>query len=215
MPIPFLIPLALAAAGAMIDKEKPLRGALIGGTLGAGGAALGGASLLGGAAGSAGSAGAAGSGGLLAGGETAAMLAAQNAGIEGATALTNSALASNGAMYGAQAAAPIIEQGTQAGLYDMLNAKSSGLLDKGMGVAKNANTAMQTASMFKPKDKGMPQPSPMLQMPTGTGANSIAQVSENNRQKAIQNQQQEYQKREERRKLLMSGLLGGRYGRTA
>lgn len=61
MPFPLLIPLALAAAGALIDKEKPLRGAALGAAAGfTGGAALGA-----GAAG-AGAAGAAGTGGLLA-----------------------------------------------------------------------------------------------------------------------------------------------------
>ena len=40
MPFPFLIPLLGAGAGALINRKDPLKGAFIGGALGAGGAAL-------------------------------------------------------------------------------------------------------------------------------------------------------------------------------
>lgn len=67
----WMLPLLGAAAGALMDKKKPLRGAMLGGLAGmTGGAAAGAGGLLGGAA-SAGAAGAgaagAGAGGLLGG----------------------------------------------------------------------------------------------------------------------------------------------------
>lgn len=64
---PLLIPMAIGAVGgALIDKKKPLRGALLGGGLGAGAGALAPAGLLGGAA-AAGTGTAAGAGAATAG----------------------------------------------------------------------------------------------------------------------------------------------------
>lgn len=75
-----------AGTGALTNKKKPLEGALLGGGLGAAGGGL-----LG--------------GGLAVGGEQGAMLAAQNAGLEGATAATNAALGETGLL--GQAMKPI------------------------------------------------------------------------------------------------------------
>lgn len=134
--LPF-IPLMLGGAGlgALLNKKDPLKGAMMGAALGAGGAALpgllgaGGATAGIGGAATAGATEGAAAGGLLAGGEQAAMLAAQNAGLEGATAATNAGLGSNAGLFGAeQAAAPVADMSTQAGMFDKLNHQTNGLL---------------------------------------------------------------------------------------
>lgn len=156
MPIPFLIPLLMAGAGALADRKDPLRGAMIGGALG-----FGGAGLLGGA-GAVGGTGAAATEGLL------GTAAAEGAGTAAAGVGTEAALANSAGylapemagMASEQAMAPIIEQGTQAGMMDMLNFQSGGLLDKGMNMAKPAMNAMQTAQQLAPQEQPAPMPEP-------------------------------------------------------
>ena len=182
MAFPLIVPLVMAAAGALIDKKKPLRGAMIGGSMGLGGFAAGG--LLGGASGAAGGAAgaggaAAGTGGLLAGGQQAAMLAAQNAGLgAGATSMTNAALMSNPAMYGAAGGfAPIVEMGTQAApgswspaLTDRLGNPEmvdqfKGMLGKVDKYGKPISNALQATQSANNQQAQIPQPQPLRNQP--------------------------------------------------
>lgn len=110
-----------AGAGALTNKKKPLQGALLGGGLGAAGGGL-----L--------------SGGLAVGGEQGAMLAAQNAGLEGATAATNAALG-----------------------------EGTGLLGTATKLAKPVGVAMQAADMAQPEQPPI-QPQPLQRVPMDMSA---------------------------------------------
>ena len=113
-----------AGTGALTNKKDPLKGALLGGGLGAAGGGL-----LG--------------GGLAVGGEQGAMLAAQNAGLEGATAATNAALGGPGLL--GQATAAMKPIGT-------------------------AMSAAQTAQSMMPQEQPPIQPQPIQRTPMDMSA---------------------------------------------
>lgn len=153
----WMLPALGAVAGAAMNKKNPLQGALLGGGLGFGGAALPG--LLAGAGGAAAAGGAAsGIGGGLgaAGGVAANPIGAYltSGAVEGST-LGN-------ALTGAGGAAGAVGQGTTAGLL--------GGAQQAMGYAKPAMEAMGAVNMaqgmFAPK-----QQAPMPQMPMGRQGN--------------------------------------------
>lgn len=153
----WFLPLALAAAGALADKDKPLRGAALGAAAGlTGGATLGAGGLLG-----AGTAGAAGTGAAT----QAGLLAAQEAGL-GATSL-----GWGGATTGMQGA-------MNAALGSGAGASTGGLLSQGMGaldaankVAKPAGQAMQVAQLMTPQELPMQpqQPAQLSAKPADLG----------------------------------------------
>lgn len=210
----WMLPLALAAAGALADKEKPLRGAAIGAGIGlTGGAAAGalGAGAAGaGAAGTAAGAGAAGAGTAGAGiGAGSGLLAAEGAGAAGGgllggsglsgslvgsgaltssganaaalggsnlggSLLTSGALAPSGAEAAAlgagggvaaeQAAAPVVDKGSSAGLLDKANFQTGGNYDNIMKTGKNANSVYSQYEQNKPQQP-VAQPMPLQNKP--------------------------------------------------
>ena len=110
----WMIPLAGAAAGALLNKKDPLKGALIGGALGAGGMAA--APMLGlGAAGAAGASG-----------------AASAAGAAGASGAAGAAGASGAAGAAQAAAAPAAEAGLFSQLAQYTKPAAEGLQAVGM-----------------------------------------------------------------------------------
>lgn len=180
----WMIPLIGAAAGALLDKKQPLRGAALGaaagftggaalgamGAAGAGSAAAGSSSLMSGAGGLLGSGGAAGGGfgGML-----------------------------GSAAPGAAAAAPNA-------------AASSGLLGSMGSMVKPVGTAMQTAQMFQSKDEPPPVPQMPIQQPVG-GSQGLTQLAQGNMQMAQNQIAQDTQKRMEQKQRIarMGGLLYG------
>lgn len=182
----WMIPLVGAAAGALMNKKNPLAGAAMGGLAGlTGGAALG--ALAPAAAGTAGA-----TGGLLgAGGATAGIGGATQGAAQGAA----SGLLSGGGIAAEQAAAPIIEKGVSAGLFDTLNVGSGGMLDKGMTMANNAGKAMQTAQMFQQPEKELPPPSPVT-VGQGMGPQSLTQLYQQGQQYAQSQQADDWRRRE-------------------
>lgn len=180
----WMIPLIGAAAGALLDKKQPLRGAALGaaagftggaalgamGAAGAGSAAAGSSSLMSGAGGLLGSGGAAGGGfgGML-----------------------------GSAAPGAAAAAPNA-------------AASSGLLGSMGSMVKPVGTAMQTAQMFQSKDEPPPATPAMIQPPMG-GAQSLTQLAQGNQVMAQQQQQITDARRDAQKQRIarMGGLLYG------
>lgn len=202
----WILPLLGAAAGALSDKEDPVRGALTGagigmtggaaaGALGAGAAGAGAAAGAGtaagttggllaaeGAAGAASAAGAgAGTGGLLAEGATlgGSTLGSTGAGFgtsggllgttEGATMLgtgsvSPAAAGVNGSYAGVaaeQAAAPVVDRGTQAGVFDTMNANSGGALDQAGQYGKKGAQAYNTYQQAQPEERPAPVAPPV------------------------------------------------------
>lgn len=123
----WMLPLAGAALGALADEDKPLRGAAIGGGLGAGGAALGGG-LLGGA-----------TAGSTASGLTAAP------GIAGGTATS-----------GLGAGGTLGEFSAGLSAYPVAPA-SEGLMSQASPYIKGANNVLGAASMAQRLAEGEPQ----------------------------------------------------------
>jgi len=205
----WMIPLAMAAAGAMIDKEKPLRGAALGAAAGmTGGAALG---AMGAGAAGAGAAGASGAGGLLGaeaagaagsgllggaagtGATQAGMLAAQEA---GAGMLGAGNLGWGGATTGAQGALNSA-LGAEAG------ASTGGLLGSAGNMVKPVGQAMQTAQMFQPKERQLPQ-APQILPPTASP--TLSQLVGQNQQTDMERMKQEMERRAlQRQRILQMG----------
>lgn len=186
-----------AGGGALFNKKDPLKGALIGGTLGGvGGAVMPG--LLG--------------GGAAAGGATAGIApgatAATEAGLLGAETGINSMGYLAPEMSGIaaeQAAAPVANMSTQAGMFDKMNYQSGGLLgrttdtmnklQKPLGVAATATTL---AKNMMPQDQPM-QPSPIA---PPTASPNLSQLAGQSDQLAQQRQQQDYEQRKRRQDMI-------------
>lgn len=161
----WMIPLALAAAGALADKKNPVRGAAIGAGLGlTGGAAAG---LLGGAA----AGGAAAGAGAAAAGTSAATGA-------GAAGLLGDATAAG---YGGLAAADAATMGGGASVAGGsalgTTGASGGLLSSFNQYAKPAGQAMQLAQQggLMGHEQGQ---APQYVPPQGTGPQVLAQLAQ-------------------------------------
>lgn len=180
-----------AGGGALFNKKDPLKGALIGAGLGAGGAALPG--LLG--------------GGAAAGGATAGIApgatAATEAGLLGAETGINSMGYLAPEMSGIaaeQAAAPVANMSTQAGMFDKLNYQTGGLLGQGTDAyskySKPVGAAMKGASMAQDmagQNQPLPPPPPIVP-PTASPA--LSQIASGNYQNMLAQQEQERKRRE-------------------
>lgn len=179
------------------------------------------------AAGALGAGGAAGAGALGAGAltaaETAAAVEAASAGgglLAGAPGLSAAAAAEAaggaGGLLGTQAAAPVMDMGSSAGLLDKANyatgnAFSPGGLVEGVNkVAKPVGTAMNVANMFQqPPKQEMPiMPAPMPQVPQ-TGPQGLAQLAGQNQAMSFQQTQKDALDREKRKKQIAG--IGGMY----
>ena len=177
-----LWPMVIGALSGGATSKDPLKGALIGGGLGAAG------------------------GGLLGGfgGAPVAPAVEASQGLLGAAPLT-------------QAAAPVVDMGSSAGLLDKANFATGnafspgGLLEKANQVAKPVGTAMNVANMFTPPPE---QPTPITPSPftqqnqTGPQA-GLAQIAGQGQQMDFQQQQMDAMERE-RRKRQIAGI-GGMY----
>ena len=164
-------------AGALTSKKDPLKGALIGAGLGAGGAYL--------------APGLLGAGGATAGATQAELLAAQEAGL-GASSLGwgGSTTGMQGTLNGAL--------GSEAG------AGVGGLLGKANAHSKPINAAMQGASMAQQLAGPQQQPPQggMLQQPMATGPQGLQQLAGQNDQLNQQRQQQDYEQRKKRQEMI-------------
>lgn len=141
-----------AGAGALTSKRDPLKGALMGGALGA----VGGAAAPGLLAGGAGAGGAASAAGTQAG-----MLAAQEAGLGAAS------MGWGGATTGVQ--------GAMNGLLGSeMGASAGGLLSNADKIAKPVGTAVNVAQSMQEPDQPLPPP-PQLQRTTMNLNETIAQ----------------------------------------
>lgn len=167
----WMIPLALAAAGAIADKKNPIRGAAIGAGIGlTGGAAAGG--LLG-----AGAAGAAGAGAAGAAGAGAASTAATGAGAAG---LLGDATAAGYAGLGAADAATLgggasVAGGSALGTTGATGGLMGALNTYGKPVSQGMQLANQSGLLGGGKEQ--PQASPFIQ-PQGTGPQMLAQLAQ-------------------------------------
>lgn len=164
-----------AGGGALFSKKDPLKGALIGGALGAGGAALPG--LLGAGGATAG----------IAPGATAAtgaadMLAAQEA---GAGLLGTGNLGWGGATTG-------IQGGINSALGAETGATAGGLLGNADKIAKPVGTAVQAANMFTPPERPMPPP-PHIVPPTASP--SLSNLVQDTYQNQMKQRELEMQRR--------------------
>lgn len=187
-------------AGAVFNKKDPMKGALLGAGLGAGGAYLA-PGLLGGGA-------AAGTTGTAAG--AAGTAAGTEAGLLGTETGINSMGYLAPEMTGTvaeQAAAPVVNMNTQAGMFDTMNHQTGGLLgrttdtmsklQKPLGTAATATTL---AKNLMPQDQPM-QPSPIAP-PTATGPQGLQQLAGQNDQLNQQRQQSDYEQRKKRQDMI-------------
>lgn len=213
----WFIPLAMAAAGAMMDKEKPLRGAALGAAAGlTGGAALGamGAGAAGaGAAGAAGAgaagAGTAGTAGLLGAEAAGAGAGAAGTGLLGAGTGTTQAgmLAAQEAGLGASSlgwgGATTGVQGTMNGLLGAeAGASAGGLLSQADKIAKPVGTAMQVSQSMQEPDQPLPPP-PQLQRTPMNLNETIAQGD----------MRRQYEDAEQQRRRQLMAMYAGNIGR--
>ncbi len=167
---PFAIPMLLGAgAGALFNKKDPLKGAL----MGAGMSAVGGTIIPG-------LLGTAGFGGAAAGGQQAAMLAAQEAG------LGSSALGWGGATTG-----------LQGGLNGMMGANAGanvgGLLGNAEKIGNVAMPVMQAVNATRPPQE--PMISPVVAPAPSTGPQGLSSLVQSNNQLAQQQQMEAMQRR--------------------
>lgn len=213
-----LWPMLIGAASGGLTSKDPLKGALVGGGLGAAGGGL-----LGGSA-----AGAQTAGGTMFGVNPATAGLGVNPATAGvgfnAGGFLNSvspAVEASQGLLGAplSQAAPVIEKGTQAGLLDKANyslgnpMSPGGLLDKANEFSKPIGTAMNAASMFQPPPKEeMPliQPPPMPQ-PMQSGQQGLSQLAGQNQQMDFMRQQEDMKKRAEQ-KARIARIGGFNYG---
>ena len=157
-----LLPLAGAAAGALINKNDPFKGAAIGALGGAAAPAALGALGAGGAA--AGAGGAASMTGLAS--STPLMTGAFQSGAIG-SAIPASAM--GGGLLGTS--------GALAGMSGAGAAEAGGLLGAMKPVAGAAMTGIQAAQAMQQPEEQMPQP-PQLMPPSGMGSQSLAQLAQ-------------------------------------
>lgn len=211
---PFTLALIGAAAGGTLNAARgkdPMKGALIGGALGAGGGLLGAAAgpgamsgLLGGssaAAGTAGAAGAAGTAGTAGAGSAGLLAGAETAGALGTNlgSQQTAMLAAQDAAFGGSAAA----QGMNPAW-----ATAKGAFNGANQIAKPVGTAVSTAATVKSL---MPQDKPMQIMPAPVavgqgGAQSLSQLVSNNSSKAQMIAQEQAQRAQKRNALLNRGF---------
>lgn len=152
-----LWPMVFGALTGGATSKDPLKGALIGGGLGAAGGGL-----LGGA-------GEATAGGTLLGVNPAAAAPGFNAsGFLGSSPAVQASQGLLGAAPLTQSAAPVVDMGASAGLLDKANFATGnafspgGLVEKANQVAKPVGTAMSVANMFTPPPE---QPTPITPSP--------------------------------------------------
>lgn len=176
--------------------------------------ALGGGAAAGAAGGAALGAGAAGTGLLAAEG------AAAGGSLLGATPVAEGAA---GLLGTTQAAAPVVDLSSSAGLLDKANfatgnmASTGGLLDKAGGyldtankVAKPIQTGMQVANMFTPPPKPeIPIPVTPMAQPQTYGPQALSQLAGQNQQNDMLQQQSDMMKREQRKQMI--ARIGGGY----
>lgn len=179
--LPLLIPIAIGAiAGAMSNKDKPLKGAMIGGAMGAGGGLLGGAALAGGAAagGAGAGAGAAGAGAAGAGAAGAGSGVGYGLGQSLAAGSAGSATMAGGSAAAAPSAGLLGTFGQQAGQF-ATNAKP--FMDA-------ASTGISAAGLLG-GGQGQQQ-SPQLQPLSNTGAQTLAQIAQGSQDPLLARRQQ-------------------------
>jgi hypothetical protein len=183
------------AAGALFNRKNPLKGALLGGGLGAAGGLLSGGGLaslpknLFGAVPD-----------IAAGANPVSALAGNTAAVT--SALGNPMGAATPGFSGVaaeQAAAPIVDMSTSAGLFDKANFATNGWLDKGMQAAKPVGQAMQVANSMRPEEQPM-MPSPLPSPPPASPAFSGVVQNRNN---IAMNRADEAMKRKQRRYSLL------------
>jgi hypothetical protein len=171
--LPLLIPIAIGAiAGAMSNKDKPLKGAMIGGAMGAGGGLLGGAALAGGAG--AGAAGAAGAGAAGAG-------AGSGVGFGLGQSLATGT-AGSATMAGGSAAAP------SAGLLGTFGQQAGQFATNAKPFMDAASTGISAAGLLG-GGQGQQQ-SPQLQPLSNTGAQTLAQIAQGSQDPLLARRQQ-------------------------
>lgn len=185
-----------AAGGGLLAAEGA--GAAAAGSAGAGAGLLGAETAATGAS-------AAGSGGLLATGEQASMLAAQNAGLEGATAATNAGLQSAGSAGIEQVAAPVSEMGSNASMFDNVNTGTNGLLGQASDAAgqygKPVSTVLNASSQAQ---QSAPQQQPMQPPQRQNVPLDLSKILEQS-----QSMQQYDMQEQERRRQLMNKYVQG------
>lgn len=181
---PLMIPLIGAVGGALLNKRDPLKGALIGAGLGAGGAML-----------APGLLGAAGTGAATAG--TGAAAAEGMAGTAGLLGNAGTA-ATYGTGLGTQQTAMLAAQ--EAGMNTM-----PGLLGQADKLIKPIGTAMNAAQAAAPQqENNLPAP-PMLTPPTSSP--NLAQIAQNDAGLMERIQDEEVKRRN--RQLGLIGRIGG------
>lgn len=180
------------------------------------------ASALGTGAATAGAATAAGAGTAAAGGvlgaeALAAAAPAVTGGVLGAAPAVTASQGLLGAAPLTQAAAPVAEMGSSAGLLDKANFATGnafspgGFMEGANKVAKPIGTAMDTAKMFQqPPKQEMPiAPPPMIQQAPQNGPQGLAQLAGQNQQMSFNQQRNDLLADEKRKKQIaaMGGLL--------
>lgn len=170
--LPLLIPIAIGAVmGAMKNKDNPLKGAAIGGAMGAGGGLLGGAALAGGAAASgAGAAGAGAAGAGAAGAGAGAAGAGSGVGFGLGQSLAAGSAGSATMAGGSAAAAP------SAGLLSTLGTQAGQFATNAKPFVDAASTGMTAASLLG-GGQGQQQ-APQLQPLSSSGPQTLAQLSQ-------------------------------------
>lgn len=175
--LPLLIPIiAGAAIGALSNKDKPLKGAMIGGAMGAGGGLLGGAALAGGAA-----AGGAGAGAGAAGAGAAGAGAGSGVGF-GLGQLLATGTAGSATMAGGSAAAP------SAGLLGTFGQQAGQFATNAKPFMDAASTGISAAGLLG-GGQGQQQ-SPQLQPLSNTGAQTLAQIAQGSQDPLLARRQQ-------------------------
>lgn len=150
--LPLLIPIiAGAAIGAMKNKDNPLKGAAIGGAMGAGGGLLGGAAMAGGAA---------------AGGAGAGTGSGVGFGLGQSLA---SGTAGSATMAGGSAAAP------SAGLLSTVGEQAGQFADTAKPFVNAASMGVQAAGLL---GGGQQQQAPQMAPLSNTGQQTLAQIAQ-------------------------------------
>lgn len=177
--LPLLIPIAIGAiAGAMSNKDKPLKGAMMGGAMGAGGGLLGGAALAGGAA--AGGAGAAGAGAAGAG---AAGAGGAGSGVGfGLGQSLASGTAGSATIAGGASAAP------SAGLLGTLGQQAGQFASSAKPFMDAASTGMTAAGLLG-GGQGQQQ-TPQMQPLSASGSQTLAQLAQGSQDPLLARRQQ-------------------------
>lgn len=161
-----------AGGGALFNKKDPLKGALIGGALGGGASALPG----------------------LLGSATAPTASSGLLGATGENSLGYLAPEMTGTAA-EQAAAPVVNMSTPAGMFDKMNYQSGGLLGNAMDTAgkyaKPMSAAINVSQQLTPPTQ--PIHAPQIMQPTSSP--TLSQLVQQNGQNDQMQQQQEMQRR--------------------